>query len=248
MKVPRLPIAAAGIAGATAIVAPTVIVAGALTLGRNHGTRILPQLWARMVLASCGVEVAATGLDRFDHRANYVMVSNHVSLMDAPAIIATAPQKIRFVAKRSLFYVPLFGQALWVAGNIPVDRANTGSATRRLQKMGSQVGREISVLFFPEGTRSADATLLPFKKGAAVMAIRSQVPVLPIAVAGTREVLPKNTLEIRPGVVGVAFGRPIEVAGMTLQDRDALNARMREAVAELIAEAEEARRRRLTQS
>ena len=77
--------------------------------------------------------MAVVGLDRFDHKRNYVFASNHVSLMDAPAIVACAPQKVRFVAKKSLFYVPVWGQALWAAGNISVDRAKSGSAARRLQ-------------------------------------------------------------------------------------------------------------------
>ena len=247
MKIPRLPFAAAGIAAASAVIAPSVIVAGFATLGRNHGTKILPQLWCKAVLASCGADVAVVGLDRFDHGRNYVMVSNHVSLMDAPAIVAHAPQKVRFVAKRSLFYVPVWGQALWAAGNISVDRARTGSATRRLKEMSRKVCPEISVLFFPEGTRSPDAKLLPFKKGASVMAIQTQVPVLPIAVAGTEEILPKNTVEIRPGVIGLAFGEPIDVAGVTMKDRDAFTKRIRSSVENLIGEAQAARQKRIAE-
>lgn len=242
MKIPRYPFAMAGIAAATAVVAPSVIVVSALTLGKNHGTAFLPRLWAKMTLASCGVKVAVRGMDRFDHRANYVMVSNHVSLMDAPAIVSLAPQKIRFVAKRSLFYVPVFGQALLAAGNIPVDRARAGSAARRLSEAAHRVGREISLLYFPEGTRSPDGTLQEFKKGAAVMAIQAQVSVLPIAVAGTRDVLPKGSRDVHPGTVGVAFGEPIEVAGRSLRDRDELNRLLHAAVEKLLPEAEEARR------
>lgn len=247
MNVPRLPIALVGIPAATAVIAPMVIGAGLATLGRNHGTKILPKLWCKAVLATFGADVAVVGLDRFDHGRDYVMASNHVSLADAPAIVAHAPQKVRFVAKKSLFYVPIWGQALWAAGNIAVDRAKTGSATRRLAAMSRKVGHGISVLFFPEGTRSPDGKLLPFKKGAAVMAIQSRVPLLPIAVAGTQEILPKHTLRIRPGVIGLAFGRPIEVAGATMRDRDALTARLRAAIEELIEEAEAARRMRMAE-
>lgn len=247
MKIPRLPIAMMGIPAATAVLAPAVIAAGLATLGRNHGTKILPKIWCRTVLATFGAELAVVGLDRFDHGIDYVMASNHVSLADAPAIVASAPQKVRFVAKKSLFYVPVFGQALWAAGNIAVDRARTGSATRRLAEMSRRVGNGISVLFFPEGTRSEDGKLLPFKKGAAVMAIQSQVPVLPIAVAGTHEILPKNTLEIRPGVIGVAFGSPIAVEGLGMRDRDELTARIRGAVEGLLEEAEAARAQRIAE-
>ncbi len=247
MKIPRLPFALTGIAAATAVIAPSVIVAGAATLGRNHGTKILPQLWCKAALKSCGAEVAVVGLDRFDHKRNYVFVSNHVSLVDAPAIVAHAPQKVRFVAKKSLFYVPVWGQALWAAGNISVDRTRTGSATRRLAELRQKVGNEISVLFFPEGTRSPDAKLLPFKKGASVMAIQAQVPVLPVAVAGTQEILPKNTVEVRPGVIGLAFGKPIDVAGYSMKDRDAFTQRIRASVEELIGEAEAARQKRIAE-
>jgi 1-acyl-sn-glycerol-3-phosphate acyltransferase len=231
----------ANVAAATLAVAPVVVAASAATLRKNHGTAILPKLWAKWVLASCGAKVAVAGLERFDHAKNYVLASNHVSLLDAPAIVAHTPQKVRFVAKRSLFYIPLFGQAAWMAGNIPVDRARHGSAQRKLSEAARRVQNEVSLLFFPEGTRSPGGNLLPFKKGAAVMALQAQVPILPIAVAGTFDILPKKSLAIEPGVIGLAYGEPIDVAGLGLPDRDAVTKRVRDAVAALLPEAEAAR-------
>lgn len=243
MRFSRTPLAMVGIASATAVIGTAVLGVGAVTLGKAHGTAILPRIWAKWVLRFCGVKVAVTGMERIDTKANYVFVSNHVSLMDAPAIVSVTPQKVRFVAKRSLFYVPLFGQALWAAGNIAVNRARTGGAMKRLSHVSEKVGKEISLLFFPEGTRSESGRLLPFKKGAAVMALQSGVSVVPIAVAGTHEILPKKSMDIRPGVIGVAFGTPIPVHGKSLKDREALTEQIRLAVEKLQPEAEEARRK-----
>lgn len=238
----RTAAAIAGISGATLVIGSTVTALSLLSFGRSKGTKWLPQAWAKAVLASSGVKLTVVGLDRFDHRAHYVMASNHVSLMDPPAIMAAAPQMVRFVAKSELFKIPVFGQAARAAGNIPVERGRVGSSTRKLAKVGTELhAQHLSLLFFPEGTRSEDGQLQAFKKGAAVLAIQNQVPILPIAVAGTREILPKGKVEIRPGRIGLAFGTPIDVAGRTAADRDAVTAQLRAAIEALIPEAEAAR-------
>lgn len=242
MSLRQTAIAYAGIATATAVFAPMSTAFSLASLGRNHGTRTIPKLWGRSVLASCGVRYAVRGLDRFSHDRQFIVASNHQSLLDPPLVLCAIPQKLRFVGKRSLFYIPLFGQALWAAGNVPIDRSRSEESTRKLNRTGRKVGKDLSILFFPEGTRSPDGALLPFKKGATMMALQTGNALLPVAVAGTRELLPKHARTVNPGAVGVAFGSPVEVAGRTLADRDAITRELREAVAALMPEAEEAAR------
>ncbi len=236
----RTALAGALVVGQTLVLGPAVTALGLLTLRRWHRTDVLAKTWARNCLKACGATLGVRGLEHVDPRRHYVMVSNHQSHLDAPAILATVPQKVRFVAKRSLFYIPVFGAAIWAAGNIPVNRKAKGSAKKQLDDVRRVVGKELSVLFFAEGTRSDDGVLLPFKKGAAAMAIDGGVDVLPLAVAGTREVLPKGFSWIHPGPIGLAFGPPIPVAPFG-GDRDALTAKLRAEVERLMGEAEAAR-------
>lgn len=238
----RTAVAIPTIATATATIGTSVIAASLLTLRRWHRTDLLPKAWARVVLAAAGAEVHVRGLDRFDHRRHFVMASNHQSLLDVPLIMAAAPQRIRFVAKKQLLYVPVLGQALWAMGNVPIDRANATAASESLAAQRGAIGRTLSLLFFAEGTRSPDGTLLPFRRGAAAMALDTGVPLLPVGVAGTRDVLASGGVVVHPGPVGIAFGKPIEVAGRARSDRQALTEELRVAVTALREEAEEARR------
>jgi 1-acyl-sn-glycerol-3-phosphate acyltransferase len=242
MSLLRTAFAVPVIATATATFGPTVIATSLLTLRRWHRTDIVPKTWARIVLASSGAELRIRGLDRFDHRRHFVVASNHQSLMDVPAIMAAAPQRIRFVAKKQLLYIPVFGQALWAMGNVPIDRSNPAAANERLSEHRHEVGRTLSLLFFAEGTRSKDGALLPFRRGAAAMALDTKVPLLPVVISGSRDVLPPGAATVRPGPIGVAFGKPIEVAGRDRTERHALTEELRAAVAALLPEAEEARR------
>lgn len=243
MKILNGPISWAGFATATTVFGSAASVCSLLSLGKNHGTKVIPRVWGRSVLASCGVDLEVTGLDRFDHGGQYILASNHQSLLDPPAILAAAPLKVRFVAKASLFYLPLLGQAMWMVGNVPIDRRRTETSTRKLSRLGSKVGKGRSILFFPEGTRSLDERLLPLKKGAAVMAIQTGFPILPVALAGTGALLPKGAKVAARGRVAVAFGEPIPAAGLELSDRDGLTRKLRASLDELIPEAEALRQR-----
>jgi 1-acyl-sn-glycerol-3-phosphate acyltransferase len=238
----RTAVALPVVASATTVFGTAVFTTSLLTLRRWHRTDLLPKAWARVVLAAAGAEVHVRGLDRFDHRRHFVMASNHQSLLDVPLIMAAAPQRIRFVAKKQLLFVPVLGQALWAMGNVPIDRTNPSAASEQLAGQRGAIGRTLSLLYFAEGTRSKDGTLLPFRRGAAAMALDTGVPLLPVAVAGTRNVLPSGAISVAAGPVGIAFGRPIEVAGRSRHDRPAVTDELHAAVAALQVEAEEARR------
>jgi 1-acyl-sn-glycerol-3-phosphate acyltransferase len=197
-------------------------------------------LWGRSVLASSGVRHQAYGLEHIPAEGNVVFVCNHQSHYDAPLNFAHIRKHTRYVAKAELFKIPVFGPALRRAGNIPVQRSGSQGDRARLTEAVTAVRERVSVLFFAEGTRSPDGELKPFKKGAATLAIQAGVPVVPMAVSGTRLILPKGGRAVQWGQrVALVVGEPISTQGLTLQDRDALTKRLEGAVATLYAEARE---------
>jgi 1-acyl-sn-glycerol-3-phosphate acyltransferase len=196
--------------------------------------------WGRSGLAAAGVRHQAFGLENIPAQGNVVFVCNHQSHFDAMVNFAHIDKHTRYVAKAELFKVPVFGQALRRAGNIPVQRTGGADDKARLAEAVSAVREKVSVLFFAEGTRSEDGLLRPFKKGAATLALQAQVPVVPLAVSGTRLILPKGGRAIQWGQrVALVVGRPVPTEGLTLDDRDDLTRRLEEAVAGLYAEARE---------
>ncbi len=195
--------------------------------------------WARSVLASAGVRTQAYGLERIP-QGHAVFVCNHQSHYDALVVLALVRKHIRWVAKRELFRIPVFGGAMRRVGNIPVERSGGAKDRARLSEAVQGLRERVSVMFFAEGTRSFDGRLRPFKKGAAMLAIQAGVPVVPMAVSGTRLILPKGGRAVRWGQrVALVVGEPISTEGLTEQDREALTRRLEEAVAGLYAEARE---------
>jgi 1-acyl-sn-glycerol-3-phosphate acyltransferase len=193
--------------------------------------------WARSVLAVAGISVRALHPEKAEPGKSVIVVANHESFCDILVLLATLPMQVRFLAKRSVFRVPVLGWSIAAAGFVPVDRgdrargaATVGAALRRLDG-----GR--SLVIFPEETRTVNGELLPFKRGAAHLALKSGLPLLPIGIAGTFRILPRGSWDIRPGPVVVSVGNPIEVAGRSLRDRDAVTATVRDEIATLREEA-----------
>ncbi|RKH35486.1 1-acyl-sn-glycerol-3-phosphate acyltransferase [Corallococcus sicarius] len=196
------------------------------------------RLWGRSSLAAAGVQHEAFGLENVPEDGNVVFVCNHQSHFDAMVNFAHLRKHTRYVAKAELFKIPVFGRAMRRAGNIPVQRTGGADDKARLSEAVTAVRERVSVLFFAEGTRSPDGELKPFKKGAATLAIQAQVPVVPMALSGTRLILPKGGRAVRWGQrVALVVGRPVPTQGLTLADRDTLTRRLEEAVAGLYAEA-----------
>lgn len=222
----------------TSIFSSLVTAAGLLTQRHGKVPDALARRWAAEVLRAAGVELRVAGLQRFPHDRHAVFAGNHRSHLDPPCLLHAVPQLLRFVAKRSLFFVPLFGPALWAAGNIPVDRSASGKDRARLDAATREVGRVTSLLFFPEGTRRKAKGLGEFKKGAAAMALTAGVPIVPFAIAGSGERLPPGLHRFSPGPIGLAFGAPIELAPFQPADRAGLTAQVRAQVEALLPEAE----------
>jgi len=196
----------------------------------------LARVWARMILAVSGVKVSVEGLEKLRADSGYVLVANHRSYMDTPAVLAHIPLQLRFFAKKGLFRIPLLGGHLRRAGHLPVVLENPRASLKTLSE-GARLVRErgISLLLFPEGGR-VPAELREFKEGAAYLAIKAGVPAVPIGLVGTREVLRIGSFHVRPHPVTLRIGDPIPTAGLQLHDRAELNQALRRKVAELIGE------------
>lgn len=220
---------------ATVLYGTDLMVSSALRLSRiERRCRVVPRRWSRTLLRAAGVTVELEGVENLgEHRAQ-VLVANHESWFDVFALAGHLPVEYRFVAKKELGKIPFFGPAWRACGHVSVDRADREAAIRSLDEAARQIRDEgLTVVIFPEGTRSRSGELQPFKKGAFVLAIQVGVPVIPVGIVGSRSVMPKHSWRIRPGTIRVRIGSPMEVEDLELGDRDRLMTRAREAVAEL---------------
>ena len=192
--------------------------------------------WARTLLAVSGVRVCVEGLENIDPNGSYVFVSNHLSYMDTPVALANIPVQFRFLAKRGLFQIPFLGQHLSRAGHIPVPREDPRAAVKTMQTAAEAIKeKKISLLIFPEGGRSHDGVLQPFKEGGAYIAIRAGVPVVPMAIIGSREVLPYGGGIPQAGTVTLRILKPMETTEFELKSRGVLTARARDLISREMA-------------
>jgi 1-acyl-sn-glycerol-3-phosphate acyltransferase len=188
--------------------------------------------WARMLLRVSGVRVNVEGREQIDPAGSYVFIANHLSYMDTPVALANIPVQFRFLAKRGLFQIPFLGTHLSRAGHIPVPREDPRASVKTMQIAAETIQRKkISLLIFPEGGRSHNGTLRPFKEGGAYIAIRAGAPVVPLVMIGTREILPFGSGVVQPGEVTLRILQPIETKGLTLKDRGPLTERVRTLIA-----------------
>ncbi len=209
-----------------------------VSLFESDGRRqvAIAQYWSRVLLFIAGVKLEIDGLEKIDPNGSYVFVSNHVSYMDTPVVLGHIPLQFRFLAKKSLFSIPFLGYHLKRAGHIPVPRDNPRAAIKAMSDAARIIReRRVSILLFPEGGRSLTG-LKPFKEGAAYIAIKAGVPVVPLALTGTLEVLPMGSLTVRPGRVTMRVGDPVPTAKLTLRDRETLSEQLYQRVSELLEE------------
>jgi 1-acyl-sn-glycerol-3-phosphate acyltransferase len=197
----------------------------------------ISRIWSRMLLKVSGVKMQVEGLEKIDPRGTYVFIANHRSFMDIPVLLAYLPLQFRFFAKKGLFHIPFLGTHLRRSGHLPVVKDNPraslksmSDAVRTLREQG------MSMLLFPEGGRSNDGLLQDFIEGSAYIAIKSGVPAVPVAMTGTREVLPMGSMQIMRGVVHLRIGDPIPTADLTTRDRATLAQTMHDKVADLLNE------------
>ncbi|MEW6433613.1 MAG: lysophospholipid acyltransferase family protein [Myxococcota bacterium] len=210
-------------------------IVSALTLLDERAPDPAIRLWADSVLKVSHVRTQVRGLEHLPP-GNFVLCVNHQSNFDALVLFRHIDRHMRFVAKAQLRKVPVFGFALERAGNIFVDRTGTNSDKEKLNEAVRAVRERVSVVFFAEGTRSDDGVLRPFKKGAAIMALEAQVPLVPAAVAGTHRILEKGSIAIHPRPAALLIGPPIETAGLSVDARDVVTERAHAEVARLLDE------------
>jgi len=196
----------------------------------------LARLWAIAITRIGGVDVRVERRGRLEPGRPYVFMANHLSTVDIFALIVALPPPIRMLAKKELAYIPLLGWAMWAGRFIFIDRHNAVSARNSIERAKERIRGGQSVVIFPEGTRSRDGRMLPFKKGGFHLALDAGVPIVPCGLRGTRELMPRRSLLMRPGTVTVVIGEPIPTEGLASEDRSALLERVRGEIAAMVGE------------
>ncbi len=194
-------------------------------------------VWAKAILATSGVRTQAVGLENLP-LGNFVLAVNHQSHFDALVLFAHIRRHMRFIAKMPLRKIPVFGYALARAGNVFVERTGSDADRAKLNASVVAVKDRVSIVFFAEGTRSKDGKLMPFKKGAAILAIEAGVPLVPAALGGTHEILPSGKIAIQARPAALVIGQPFDTRTLTLDDRERLTEQCHARVAECLAQAD----------
>jgi 1-acyl-sn-glycerol-3-phosphate acyltransferase len=192
--------------------------------------------WANVLLLLSLSPVKVVGRERIRPGVASVYASNHLSYYDTPLLFAKLPLQFRIFAKASLWKVPFIGWYLRRSGQVPIDAKSGRSAVAGLLRGVKTLEAGLSIFVFPEGGRAAEGTMTPFQSGAAFMAIRAQVPLVPLALVGTYEVLPIHVYHITPRPMKLVIGEPIPTAGLTTRDADALTEKLVAAISEMYAE------------
>ena len=182
----------------------------------------IARMWSRSILAASRVKVTVKNLSWIDPGRSYIYMSNHQSAFDIPVLLAYLPVQFKWLAKAELFKIPVFGFAMRRAGYISIDRTNRRSAIKSLRTAAEMIRNGVSVVIFPEGTRSRDGQIRSFKKGGFLLAVDSGVPVVPVIIHGTREIMTKKTLRIKAGQVVLEIEKPIETADYNRKTKDQL--------------------------
>lgn len=189
--------------------------------------------WARGLYWLCGIELEVQGAEHMDPNGTYVIVANHASYMDIPALFASLPKLPQFMAKRELARIPFLGAALRSGRHVLIERGNRSSALHTLERAADQLKTGAAILLFPEGTRSTQDAIGRLKTGAARLAKLGNVAILPVGIAGTRRILPKHGRTIQPGRVRVRVGAPIAASEVQTLPINELSDRIRALLSEL---------------
>ncbi len=197
-----------------------------LTAPFDRSKRIIgwhPRLWARWILWSTGLSVTIQGREYLQKGQQYIYMSNHASALDIPLALGTLPGTVVFLAKKELFRILFLGWSLRAAGYIPVDRSNSFKARQSVDRALKAIqAKTISLILYPEGTRTDDGRLLPFKRGVFHIALHSRLPLVPVAVRGSFEAMPPGARSLTPTPIRVTIGQPIETNALTDKDGTAL--------------------------
>jgi len=184
-------------------------------------------LWAKTLLWLTHIRVEVIGRENVLMNRPQIFMANHQSDFDILIVLAHIPGQFRWIVKKELFKIPVFGKAMKSAGYIEIDRQNHERAMKSLEEAAQKIREGKSVMTFPEGTRSKDGTIKAFKQGMFHLAIQAGVPIVPISIIGAHEILPKRSLKIRPGKIRMIIDRPVDVSGYRVENRGELIEKIR---------------------
>lgn len=209
------------------VIVSTIVIGSCIILfsffSRNGNVlHLMARLWANAILWLSRARVTVKGAEKLSRGRSYIYMVNHQSNADIPVLLGRLPVQFRWLAKAELFKIPIFGKAMRGVGYISIDRSNRKSAFESLAKAASTIRNGTSVLIFPEGTRSRDGRLLPFKKGGFVLAVDSGVPIVPVIIRGTRNIIPKGHFMIRSAPITMEILDPVETSVYTRKTKDTL--------------------------
>lgn len=203
---------------------------GSLFDPRGKWQHACARTWSALILKTSRIRLDISGLENIPKDETVIFCANHPSAMDIPILFKCLPVQFRFVAKRSLFNVPFLGWHLWRSGHIPVERDRPHKAMKSLEDAAERVRAGSSVVLFPEGHRSRSGGMGAFKSGSFYLAIKSQKPVIPITISGSRQVLAPDSFHVRPGVVRVVVHPVVATSGLEIGDVAALSEQVRQAI------------------
>jgi 1-acyl-sn-glycerol-3-phosphate acyltransferase len=213
----------------TGYLSACAIIFGLVSPGENK-IHFIARLWAKTILALSGTRVEVIGAENVQLEKPQIFMSNHQSDFDIFVVLGFIPGQFRWIAKKELFKIPVFGGAMRNAGYIEIDRQNHEKAMISLDIAAQKIREGKSVMTFPEGTRSKDGIVKPFKQGMFHLAIKAGVPIVPVCIVGTASIMPKRSLRINPGKVTMIIDKPIDVTGYTPDDRLQLIERVRNVI------------------
>jgi 1-acyl-sn-glycerol-3-phosphate acyltransferase len=211
---------------ATAVLCIIAIIV-AFFFSTGNPVHIIARIWAKSILFVSGIKVDVQGLANIEPGKSYIYMANHRSNFDIPVLLSCLPVQFRWLAKAELFKIPIFGRAMSGAGYVKIDRSNRESAFRSIDEVAAKMKNGISVMIFPEGTRSQDGNLKSFKKGGFVMAVDTGVPIVPIILRGTRSIMTKGSWRISPDRVALSIEKPIDTSGFTRDTKEELIKKVR---------------------
>jgi 1-acyl-sn-glycerol-3-phosphate acyltransferase len=210
---------------------PLACLAMLLTLDQGASIWWARKVWSPVLLWFSGARIVIEGQENVDPARPTIYVSNHQSALDIPLLFVAIPCNVRFIAKKQIAWVPVLGWYMWMAGYVFVDRGNREKAIASLDKAGRQIRGGTSIIVYPEGTRSYDGKVLPFKKGPFALALKARVPICPVTIEGSWRVMPRNSWNVVWGqTIRVKIGKPVDISRYGDRDREALVRDIRAAI------------------
>lgn len=216
---------------ATAFMSGCAVVFAFITREENSIHKVA-SIWAKMLLTLTNIRTEIIGAENILKGNPQIFMANHQSDFDILIVLAHLPGQFRWIVKKELFHIPLFGKAMRSAGYIEIDRQHHEKAMKSLDTAARKIREGNSLMSFPEGTRSKDGEIKPFKQGMFYLAIKSGVPIVPISIIGAREIMPKRSLQVKPGKIVMVIDRPIDVTNFSIENRQELIDMVRKVIIE----------------